>query len=613
MSTDAAMTTAAAGTVVEHFLSAMERHAALPLARAHRDGGWRDTTFGELRARVERVACGLAALGVEPGDRVALLARTRPEWTACDYGIQCAGATVVPIYPSSTAADCLHILRDSGAVVAIVEDAEHAAVLQPLLAGLPDLRELVLVDPPDDPRVTSLADLERRGADHLAGDPGAFAARTATVRADDPCTFVYTSGTTGPPKGCVILHRNYRAMIEMTVGTNTFVGEGSVVYLYLPLAHVFARLTQYHAVAVGAVIAYTRGVERIADDLLETRPDVLPSVPRVFEKVRAAVLAKGESGPALRRRLFAFAMAAGDEVGRLRERRQAPGRALALKHALADRLVLSKVRERLGGRVAVCVSGGAPIAPDVLRFFHACGLLVLEGYGLSESSTAITINRVDDFRFGTVGLPFPGGEVRIAEDGEVLYRGPNVFAGYHGLPDETSHAIVDGWLHTGDVGRLDPDGFLEITDRKKDIIVTAGGKNVAPANIENDLRGSPLIAEAFVVGDRRPYLVALVTVDREAAVSSGAVPDDLPLDAVAEHPAVAAAIGERVAAVNAERGRSEQIRRHRILPVEFTQEGGELTPTLKLKRRVVLERFGHEIDALYGTSPRASGSAAGEP
>jgi long-chain acyl-CoA synthetase len=613
MSTDAAMKTAAAGTVVEHFVSAMDRHAALPFARAHRDGAWRDTTFAELRARVERIACGLAALGVEPHDRVALLARTRPEWTACDYGIQCAGATTVPIYPSSTPADCLHVLKDSGAVAAIVEDEEHLEVLRPLLGDLPDLREIVLIDAADDPRVPSLADLERRGAEHLAADAGAFAARTAAVHADDPCTFVYTSGTTGPPKGCVILHRQYRAMIEMTVGTNTFVVTGSVVYLYLPLAHVFARLTQYHAVAVGAVIAYTRGVDRIADDLLETRPHVLPSVPRVFEKVRAAVLAKGTSGPALRRRLFEFALVTGDRVGRLRERHATPGRALSLRHALADRLVLAKVRERLGGRVEVCVSGGAPIAPDVLRFFHACGLLVLEGYGLSESSTAISINRVDDFRFGTVGRPFPGGEVRIADDGEILYRGPNVFAGYHDLPEATAETIVDGWLHTGDVGRLDADGFLEITDRKKDIIVTAGGKNVTPANIENALRGAPLIAEAFVVGDRRPYLVALVTVDREAAVSSGTVAAGTPLAEVAANPAVAAAIDERIAAVNAERGRSERIRRHRILPVEFTQEGGELTPTLKLKRRVVMERFGHEIDELYGTSPRADRSAADEP
>ena len=505
MSTDAAMRTAAAGTVVEHFLSAMDRHADLPLARAHRDGAWRDTTFAELRRSVERIACGLVALGVEPHDRVALLAGTRPEWTACDYGIQCAGATVVPIYPSSTPADCLHILRDSGAVAAIVEDEEHLEALRPLLADLPDLREIVLIDAVGERGVASLADLERRGAEHLAADAGAFAARTAAVRADDPCTFVYTSGTTGSPKGCVILHRNYRAMIEMTVGTNTFVGPGSVVYLYLPLAHVFARLTQYHAVAAGSVIAYTRGVERIADDLLETRPHVLPSVPRVFEKVRTAVLAKGESGPALRRRLFAFALATGDGsagCGSGARRRAGCSRR-------STRSPTDSSSRRCGSASAAASRSASPAARRSRRTSCASSTPA----ACSCSRATASPSRRPRSRQPRRRLPLrqrrqavPG---RRGADRATTARSS---CAARTCSPATSAAEAtadvrscDGWLHTGDVGRSTPNGFLEITDRKKDIIVTAGGKNVAPQNIENALKG--VAADRRGVRDRRPPAV----------------------------------------------------------------------------------------------------------
>jgi len=588
------------GTIVELFRAATDRHRGRPALRRHRSGAWSDVSYDDLGRRVARVAAGLIALGVAPGDRVGLLCNTRPEWTECDFGILCAGATVVPVYPSNSPAECLHVLRDSGARAVICEDATQLDKVTEVRAQAPALVLVVVIDGDAGDAAMSYDALCARGDQAARSDPGALAARADAVSPDDACTIVYTSGTTGAPKGCVILHRNFRAMVEMAALIEQVIDADAIVYLYLPLAHVFARLTQFWCIHRGCVIAYTRGIDRIADDLVEVRPTAFPSVPRIFEKVHAAVLGRARAEGGLKARIFDWSLGIGEQASRLREQGGEPARALAIRLALADRLVLSKVRARLGGRLEVCISGGAPIAPEILRFFHACGILVCEGYGMTESSTAISINRPTAYRFGSVGLPFPGGEVRIAADGEVLFRGPNVFAGYHLRDDETAATIVDGWLHTGDIGSVHDDGFLSITDRKKDIIVTAGGENVTPSNLENGLKTSPYVAEACVLGDRRPYLVALVTLDAEElerfATAHGLTGDHA---ALCRAPAVAAVVDAQVVTVNADVARVAQIKRYRILTARFSQETGELTPTLKLKRKVIAERYAADIDELY--------------
>jgi long-chain acyl-CoA synthetase len=577
-------------TIVDLYRQGVARHRDARFALVHRDGAWQPVTFADLDRQVRAIAAGLIGLGVRRGDRVAVLCGTRLEWTACDFAVLMAGATTIPVYPSNSAAECLHVLRDAGCRVVIVENEEQLAKVHAVQAALPGLEHVIVVDGHGG---MPLAALIEAGESHI----DAVDARADSVSPDDPCTFVYTSGTTGPPKGCVILHRQYRVMMDMVRTAHGILDEG-LCYLYLPLAHVFARAVQFWCVAEGVTLAYTRGVQHIVDDLGEVRPTALPSVPRVFEKVHTGVLGAAAASSPIRRRLFGWAIGIGTEVSKLREQGREPGGWLARRHALADRLVLHKVRARLGGELRVCISGGAPVSPEVLRFFHACGILVLEGYGMTESSTAISINRPDRFRFGSVGIPFEGGEVRIADDGEILYRGPNVFAGYHGLPDATAETIIDGWLHTGDIGDVDADGFLHITDRKKDLIITAGGKNVAPANLENALKLSPLISEACVIGDRRPYLVALLTLDPDE-LARMARERGIAEPAMAEDPAVARIVDEQVELVNADLAKVEQIKRTRILPVQFSQETGELTPTLKLKRRVIAERYGEDIEALY--------------
>jgi long-chain acyl-CoA synthetase len=590
-----------AGTIVELFRTGVATNAGA-WAREHRDGAWVDRSFDDLAVAVERTAAGLIALGIVRGDRVALLCSTRPEWCEVDFGILCSGATTIPVYPSNAPIECLHVLRDSASRVVICENEEQLAKVREIASQLTDLEHVVMIDGADPGGAMSLHLLRARGDVLLAGEPTAVTDRAATVEPDDACTFVYTSGTTGPPKGCVILHRNYRAMIDTARRVRNVMERGDSVYLFLPLAHVFARMAEFWCVAQGCTLVFARGVDRIAEDLGEVRPQVLPSVPRIFEKIHAAALGRAEGESVVKRRLFAWAVGVGVEVSRVREAGDVPAGGLARRLRLADRLVLSKVRERLGG-VRVCISGGAPIAPEILRFFHGCGITVLEGYGMTESSTAISINRPDRYRFGTVGIPFDGCEVRIADDGEVLVRGPNVFAGYHGLAAATAATVIDGWLHTGDIGSFDADGFLSITDRKKDIIITAGGKNITPANLENGLKTSPYIAEACVIGDRRPYLGVLLTLDadevRRYARAHDIAGDD---EALRRAPAIIALVEHQIGVVNDEVARVEQIKRYRILDAQFTQASGELTPTLKLKRKVVAERYAGDVEALYAST-----------
>jgi long-chain acyl-CoA synthetase len=420
------------------------------------------------------------------------------------------------------------------------------------------------------------------------------------VTPDDICTFIYTSGTTGPPKGCVISHGNYRSMLDMIHRVNVL-GDDEVTYLYLPLAHSFALLIQLGSFDLGATLAYwERDPLKIVPNLAAVKPTYFPSVPRIFEKIYTAATAKAEQAGGLQKRIFWWAVGVGSKVRELERQGRKPGFLLQRQYELADRLVLSNVRNLFGGRLKLAVSGAAPINPDILRFFDAAGVLVLEGWGMTETSTAATIATPEEFKFGTIGKPFPGCEVKIADDGEILVKGPNVFQGYYKNEDATRETLRDGWLHTGDIGEIDEDGFLKITGRKKDIIITAGGKNITPANLEAEIKQHPLVSQCVVVGDRRPYLVALVTLDPEEVVKYAkekGLPEDP--EALASDAGVRAALEAHIDEINKRFARVEQVKKVAILPRDLSQEGGELTPTMKVKRAVVADKYEGEIEKLY--------------
>jgi long-chain acyl-CoA synthetase len=556
-------------------------------------GGWREMSWTEADERVRAYANGLLALDVRKGDAFALLARNGVEWALLDYAFGSIGAVGVPVYANSSAKDVEYLLAHSDAVGVVCEDTEQLAKVSPA-AGELDRLEHVLT-------YADLPDLAARGRAFAEESPTALRETADAIEEEDLFTIIYTSGTTGPPKGCMISHRNYYAMASVADEMESHYLEDDVMLLYLPLAHNFGRLMHLSGAYVGFTIAFLADPLRVADAALEVRPTVLPSVPRVFEKVHTAVRARFDEATGVKRRLIDWALPIGREVSRLEASGQPVPRGLALRHRLADRLVFSKVRERLGGRLRLPISGGAPLARDIAEFFDAIGIRVLEGYGLTECTTAATINRAERYRFGTVGPALPGFEIRIAEDGEILVRSETVFQGYFKDPEATAEVVTDdGWLRTGDIGELDEDGFLTITDRKKDILVTAGGKNVAPQNLENDLKTSKYVSQALVVGDRRPYVAALVTLEpdeiRRWATEQGI---DGHVEALARDERVHALVQGIVDEVNRERSRYEQLKRFAILPRDFTMEAGEVTPTLKLRRRAVIEHFQEAIDELY--------------
>lgn len=552
-----------------------------PAYLVERDGGWSSVGWEAAGAAVDEIAAGLLSLGIAHGDRVALLGRTRLEWTLCDFALASIGAVSVPIYPTSSTLECAYILGNAGARALICEAEEHAAIVAPLRTQLEALDCVVAMEEGIAGTI-ALSELRDRGRAHAAD----VAHARAAVAEDDLLTIIYTSGTTGPPKGCLLSQRHFWVMVDMIRNVPGLFAGHDRILLYLPLAHNFARLVEYAGVGAGFTIGFCPDTADLPRALAAVRPTIFPSVPRVFEKVEAAVSAAFAEATGPRRALVEWALA----IGRRRSAAERAGRptsaGLRAQAALADGLVFSKVKRRFGGSLRIAISGGAPLSPEIAELFHALDILILEGYGLTECTTASHLNRPDHYRFGTVGLPLPGVEALVADDGEVLLRGENVFAGYHADDRATREAFTDdGWLRTGDVGSIDADGFLTITDRKKDLIITAGAKNVSPQNIENALKRSGVVSNALVVGDRRPYIVALITVDPD-----GAGQDD----------ATRAAVERAVAAVNDTLARPEQIKRYAILPRDFLAEEGEVTPTLKLRRHVCEEHFRTEIEALYG-------------
>jgi len=559
---------------------------------------WAEKSYTEVGEIVMGLSLGLMDLGIEKGDKVSILANTRPEWTYFDFAALTAGATVVPIYQTNSPDECQYVLENSDAKAVIVEDAEQLAKVREVRDRCPALEHVVLMTGEADDAI-SAAEVDERGASHDAAE---WEERWSSVTPDDICTFIYTSGTTGPPKGCVISHGNYRSMLDMVLDVGAL-GDDELTYLYLPLAHSFALLIQFGTVALGATTAYwQRDPLKIMADLAEVKPTYFPSVPRIFEKIYTAATAAAEKAGGMKKAVFNWAVGVGRRMRETERAGREPGFFLRRQYEIADKQVLSKVRNLFGGRIKLAVSGAAPINPEILRFFDAAGVLIVEGWGMTETSTAATIATAEDFKFGTVGRPFPGCEVKIAEDGEILVKGPNIFQGYYKNPEATAETLVDGWLHTGDIGEIDSEGYIKITGRKKDIIITAGGKNITPANLEAEIKQHPLVSQCVVIGDRRPYLVALVTLDPEEAAAF-AKEHGLPADpeALASNDQIRAALEAHLEKVNSKFARVEQVKKIEILSHDLSQEGGELTPTMKVKRNVVTDKYAGEIDALYGS------------
>ena len=565
---------------------------------------WRDG-YRENRA----IACGLIALGVKPGDRVGVVSETRVEWTAADMGIVCAGGITVGVYPTSTPEQTAYILDHAACEVVFVEDADQLAKLDSVIDQVPTLRQVVMLDQGNEKRrrnVMALQALIDDGTKHDEEHPAAYEARWRSVSPEDLAMLVYTSGTTGPPKGVMLTHDNIYRTVEC-VASELPNRDDDLGVVFLPLAHSLQRLTTYAGMYTGTTGVFAERLDKIVDHMQEFRPTIQAAVPRIYEKVHARILGRVEEAPARRQRIFAWAIRVGKDVAaRKRDGRRVPRR-LKLQHRIADRLVLRKIREVFGGRIRYMVSGAAPIAVELLEFFHACGILILEGYGLTETTAPATVNRFEDFRFGTVGKDLPICETKIDEDGEILIRGANVFKGYYRDEAATQEAFTeDGWFRSGDIGTKDADGFLRITDRKKELIITAAGKNVSPANVENQVKNDPLISQCVVHGDKRKFLVALIALDPEEVtpLAKRLNLDGKDIVSLGKHPKVIAEVQLIIDRVNRDLARYETIKYFRILEGELTVEDDMLTPTLKLKRRNISKVHGHLVDQMYETAQR---------
>ena len=603
----------------------LERVAATPDAEAYRypvpspsgegPDDWKSLSWAESAERVHAIAAGLIQLGVRPEERVALASSTRIEWILADLGIMCAGAATTTVYPQTNAEESAFILSDSESRVLIAENAAQLAKAREKRAELPRLAHVVVVDTAGVERtaeegdwVLTLDELESRGAAHLQKHPELIKERVGAITKDQLATLIYTSGTTGRPKGVRLPHDNWSYMAKAIAATGLISGD-DVQYLWLPLAHVFGKVLTSGQIEAGHVTAVDGRVDKIIENLPIVQPTYMAAVPRIFEKVYNGVAAKARAGGPAKYKIFQWAAGIAREYAKVTQdnfRRTGTASApfgLATKHKAADRLVYAKIREAFGGRLRACVSGSAALAPDIGYFFAGAGIHILEGYGLTESSAASFVNPGEAYRTGTVGKPLPGTEVRIADDGEVLLRGPGIMEGYHGLPEKTAEVLeADGWFHTGDIGELSPDGYLRITDRKKDLIKTSGGKYVAPAEVEGQFKAvCPYVSNILVHGADRNFCTALIALDEEA-ILGWAKENGLAGKSYAEvvaAPATVALIQLYVTELNQGLQRWQTLKKFRLLPRDLDVEHGEMTPSLKLKRPVVEREFGHLIDEMY--------------
>ncbi|MEV5934634.1 AMP-dependent synthetase/ligase [Streptomyces sp. NPDC052079] len=599
----------------------LERVAATPDAEAYRHpvppasgegpDDWKSLTWADTAERVHAIAAGLIELGVEPEQRVALASATRVEWILADLGILCAGAATTTIYPQTNADESAYILSDSQSRVLIAENAEQAAKAVEKRAELPELTRVVVVDPAGvdtDDFVITLAELEQRGAARLQKEPELVKERVAAITKDQLATLIYTSGTTGRPKGVRLPHDCWSYMAKAIAATG-LVNSDDVQYLWLPLAHVFGKVLTSGQIEVGHVTAVDGRVDKIIENLPVVRPTYMAAVPRIFEKVYNGVAAKAKAGGGAKYKIFQWAAGVAREYAKVTQdnfRRTGTASApfgLRSKHAVADKLVYAKIREAFGGNLRACVSGSAALSPDIGFFFSGAGIHILEGYGLTESSAASFVNPGEAYRTGTVGKPLPGTEVRIADDGEILLRGPGIMQGYHNLPDKTAEVLEeDGWFHTGDIGELSADGYLRITDRKKDLIKTSGGKYIAPAEVEGQFKAvCPYVSNILVHGADRNYCTALIALD-EIAITAWAAENGMegkPYAEIVAAPATVEMVDGYVKQLNEGLQRWQTIKKFRLLPRDLDVEHGEITPSLKLKRPVVEREYKHLIEEMY--------------
>ena len=598
-------------TIADLIPSAATRHGERVAIRYKRDDSWHDVNYVQLAEIVNEVGLGLIDLGIQPGDRVCILSNTRPDWSYADMGATGTGAVVVPIYQTNSPEECLWVISDSEACAIFVENEEQLAKLVEIRDRIPNIRSVIVFDPPAGGSsngsgttglpldAITLEQLRERGRGRPVEE---LEARRAGVGPEDAFTFIYTSGTTGPPKGCVLTHGNYRAMIK-SVEEGGGVQSDEVCYLYLPLAHSYALLIQLLTFDLGGTLAYFGGdTKQIVPELLEVKPSYLPSVPRVFEKIYTIAHGAIEAKPQAEREQAEQAIKLGMKVRMMMLRDEEVPEAELKAFEAADEELFKNVRAIFGGNVRQATSGAAPIAREILEFFFACGVPVLEGYGMTETSTAATFSTPANHKFGTVGRALPGVEIKIADDGEILIKGKNIFHGYHNRADTGFGGVEDGWLHTGDLGSLDEDGYLSITGRKKDIIITAGGKNLTPANIENELKQSRWISQAVMHGDQRPYPVILITLDEEEMpgwAREHGLPEDIA--SLAQAPEVHELIQGEIDKVNARYAQVEQVKKFAILDHDLSQPTGELTPTLKVKRNIVNEKYADIFDSLYAS------------
>jgi long-chain acyl-CoA synthetase len=590
-------------TVAKVFFNRVKKYGNRTGLRVKRDGVWKDISWEEWGRNVKHLAMGLMTLGLKEKEHVSLLSENRPEWTYTDLGVLAAGCADVPVYATNIPDQVEHILKDSESRFLVVSTEAQLQKVLEIKKNVPKLETVILMDPEKDhPEkwILTLAEVLKLGREK--GDEAAFLARLENGRPEALATLIYTSGTTGAPKGVMLTHDNF--ISNMRAVTQVLpLNDSDIVLSFLPLSHSFERLGGYYATLyLGGTIAYAEGIDQVPDNIQEIRPTVMCSVPRLYEKMHARVLNMVEKGPPLKRKLFFWSLGVGSEVSKIIGAKKEMPAALKIKHRVADKLVFTKLRDRMGGRLRFFVSGGAPLAREIAEFFHAAGILILEGYGLTETTPVITANRPDSYKLGSVGQPLANLEVKIAPDGEILVRGPSVMKGYFNRPEDTREVLSeDGWFSTGDIGYLDQDNFLYITDRKKDIIVTAGGKNIAPQNIENLLKLNRFVEQVCVIGDKRKYLTALVIPsfpDLEAFAKEHGIPTEN-RDALVKDPHVLKLFQDAVDEVNAHLARYETVKRFEVLPVEFTQETGELTPTLKVKRKVVSKKYQEEIEQMY--------------
>ena len=620
---------AEAKTVVELFERRVRESGPDVALRYKEDGAWRTQSWNDWMARVDEVAAGCLSLGLAPGERACILANTRVEWFYCDIGIMFAGGVVVPIYQTNTPEQCAYIVNNSEAKILFVEDAAQLEKIKERRDELTTVKKVVyfqgdcelekadargrshvrLADvlPQPDDFYMAWGDFQQLGRSALAKTPAAVKERKDAVKPDQPATFVYTSGTTGPPKGVVLTHDSIAYECNAVMKALTISPDDEQL-LWLPLAHIFARILEFAAIATGAKTAFAESIPKIVENLGEVKPTFMGAVPRIYEKVYNGVIGKAQADGGLKLKIFDWAVGVGAEVSKLRQRGGEPSGLLAVKYGIASSLVFSKLKARFGGRIRFFVSGGAPLARKIAEFLHACGILVLEGYGLTETTAATHINRIEKFKFGTVGRALDGVDVKIAEDGEILVRGRNILQEYFKRPEDTAEVKkADGWFSTGDIGEIDAEGFLRITDRKKDLMKTAGGKYVAPQNIEGLLKTAcKYISQAMVYGDQKPYLTAMITLDAEALKKwADEHAESGEYKKLTQLPAVRALVQEAINDINRGLAPFEQVKKFVIAEKDFTQEDGEMTPSLKVKRKAVIQKYQDRLEGMYGVDKSA--------